>query len=83
MSNLIEQLQKELIETRKWRQQTAEFCDRARDERDHYRDKYHEQQAEIERLTARNKNQCERLDQQIKHNADLLNRLAALERDDE
>ena len=35
--------------------------------------------AEIERLSTRNKNQCERLDQQIKHNADLLNRNAKLQ----
>ena len=33
---------------------------------------------ECERLTVRNKNQYERLDQQIKHNADLLNRNAKL-----
>jgi DNA repair exonuclease SbcCD ATPase subunit len=39
-------------------------------------DQYEE---EIERLSTRNKNQCERLDQQIKHNADLLNRNAKLQ----
>ena len=37
--------------------------------------------AEIERLTVRNKNQCERLDQQIKHNAKLQAEIERLEKE--
>lgn len=48
----IERLKNLREATEKWRIQTAEACERARDERDHYRDKYHECNAEIERLRA-------------------------------
>lgn len=48
----IERLKNLREATEKWRIQTAEACERARDERDHYRDKYHECKAEIERLWA-------------------------------
>jgi hypothetical protein len=46
----IERLKNLREATEKWRIQTAEACERAREERDHYRDKYHECKAEIERL---------------------------------
>jgi DNA repair exonuclease SbcCD ATPase subunit len=48
----IERLHKLREATENWRLQTAEACERAREERDHYRDKYHSLKAEIERLRA-------------------------------